>query len=150
FEQFRKDYDCIVFGTGPAHGIQLTNGRLLVPVWLSRGTGGHAHRPSVMSTIFSDDGGKTWKRGDIVANETDPLTNPNEPWGGQRAEGRVMPNIGSEWEKPRRAVVFSKDGATGWTKPVFHEDLLEPICMASTARLSLASASDRNRLLFAN
>jgi sialidase-1 len=150
FEEFRKDYDWKVFATGPAHGIQLTSGRLLVPVWLSRGTGGHAHRPSVVSTIFSDDGGKTWKRGDIVANETDPLTNPNETVAVQLADGRVMLNIRSESEKHRRAVAFSKDGATGWTKPAFHEDLPEPICMASVVRLSLASTSDRNRLLFAN
>ena len=47
FEQFRPEYDWKVLATGPGHGIQLTGGRLLVPVWLSTGTGGHAHRPSV-------------------------------------------------------------------------------------------------------
>jgi sialidase-1 len=51
FEQFRPDYDCRVFATGPAHGIQLKNGRLLVPVWLSTGTGNNAHHPSVVATI---------------------------------------------------------------------------------------------------
>jgi hypothetical protein len=150
FEEFRKDYDWKVLATGPAHGIQLTNGRLLVPVWLSRGTGGHAHRPSVVSTIFSDDGGKTWKRGDVVANETEPLTNPNETVAVQLADGRVMLNIRSESTQHRRAIAFSKDGATGWTKPTFHDDLPEPICMASMVRLNLAATSDRNRLLFAN
>jgi len=45
-EAFRKHYDWKVLATGPGHGIQLTGGRLLAPVWLSTGTGGHAHRPS--------------------------------------------------------------------------------------------------------
>ena len=34
---------------------------LIVPVWLSTGTGGNAHRPSVTATIYSDDQGKTWQ-----------------------------------------------------------------------------------------
>ena len=32
FEKFRTDYDWKVLATGPAHGIQLTKGRLIVPV----------------------------------------------------------------------------------------------------------------------
>ncbi|MFN9973028.1 MAG: exo-alpha-sialidase, partial [Phycisphaerae bacterium] len=35
FDQFQKDYAWKVIATGPGHGIQLRNGRLLVPVWLS-------------------------------------------------------------------------------------------------------------------
>ena len=62
FEDFRSDYDWKVLATGPSHAIQLTHGpkrgRLVVPVWLSLGTGGHAHRPSVTATIYSDDHGK--------------------------------------------------------------------------------------------
>ena len=150
FEKFRDDYPWQAFATGPAHGIQLKNGRLVVAVWLSKGTGGNAHRPSVMSTIYSDDKGKTWQRGEIVANETEPLTNPNETVVAQLADGRVMLNIRSESKANRRAVAFSADGATKWTKPAFDDKLLEPICMASLCRLSEKPASDKNRLLFAN
>ena len=46
FEKFRAAYDWKVLATGPDHGIQIKNGRLIVPVWLSTGTGGNAHRPS--------------------------------------------------------------------------------------------------------
>jgi sialidase-1 len=150
FEQFRKDYDWKVLATGPTHGIQLQNGRLVVPVWLSTGTGGGAHRPSIVSTIYSDDGGQTWQRGAVVANETDPLVNPNETVVAQLADGRVMLNIRSESKANRRAVAFSPDGATGWTKPTFDEQLLEPICMASICRLTTSPPADKNRLLFAN
>jgi sialidase-1 len=57
FAAFKKDYDWKVLATGPNHSIQLKNGRLVVPVWLSTGTGGNAHRPSVTATIYSDDQG---------------------------------------------------------------------------------------------
>ena len=86
--QSRHDYDCRVFGTGPGHAVQLRSGRLVVPVWMSTGTGGNAHRPSVVTTIASDDAGRTWQRGDIVANSTDPLLNPNETVIAQLSDGR--------------------------------------------------------------
>jgi sialidase-1 len=150
FEKMRADYPWKVIATGPAHGIQLKNGRLLVPIWLSTGSGGHGHRPSVVSTLFSVDNGQTWACGEIAANATDPLTNPNETVAIQLADGRVMLNIRSESPPNRRALSYSADGATKWTKPVFHEQLLEPVCMASMIRLSESPASDRNRILFSN
>jgi len=143
FEEFRREYDWKVLAPGPGHGIQLKNGRLVVPVWLSTGTGGHAHRPSAMSVIFSDDHGATWQRGDIVACDPTPLRNPSETVAVQLADGRVMLNIRSESPEHRRAVAYSQDGATGWTTPAFHEQLLEPICMASIIRA-------RDGLVFAN
>ena len=80
FEDFRSDYDWKVLATGPSHASQLTHGpkrgRLVVPVWLSLGTGGHAHRPSVTATIYSDDHGRTWKRGDIAVPDTPEFINP--------------------------------------------------------------------------
>jgi sialidase-1 len=150
FEQFRKDYDCRAFATGPAHGVQLWSGRLVVPVWLSTAKGSNGHHPSVVATIFSDDAGKTWQRGDIVANETDPLTDPNETAIAELTDGRVMLNIRNESKANRRAVSTSGNGATGWTRPTFDEALREPICMASLCRLSARGPQDRDRLLFAN
>ena len=66
FDRFRPEYAWRVLATGPGHGIQLRSGRLLVPVWLSTGTGGGGHRPSVVATIYSDDHGRTWERGTIA------------------------------------------------------------------------------------
>ncbi len=146
FEKFRKDYDWKVIATGPAHGIQLANGRLVVPVWLSTSEGGHAHRPSIVSTIYSDDAGKTWERGEVAAWNTPELINPNETIITQLTDGRVMLNIRSESKSHRRAVSFSKDGSTRWTKPAFDDALLEPICMASIIRYGDKPAS----LIFAN
>lgn len=150
FEPFREHYDWKVLATGPGHGVQLTSGRLIVPVWLSRGTGGHAHRPSAISTIYSDDHGATWQCGEIIAGETDPLVNPSESVAVELADGRVLLNIRSESKPNRRAVAVSPNGATDWTRPVFDEELVEPICMASLCRLSKQSSGGRNRILFSN
>ena len=151
FDAFRSEFDWQVLATGPAHGIQLRSGRLVVPVWLSTGTGGHAHRPSVTSTIYSDDSGATWHRGDIAVPTTPEWIDPNETVVVELADGRVMLNVRSWSKQHRRLVTTSPNGATGWTPPTFDDALLEPICMASIVRYSLASeAGGRNRILFAN
>jgi len=143
FEKFRKEYDWKVIATGPGHGIKLKNGRLLVPVWLSDGTGGHAHRPSIVSVIYSGTQGKSWQRGDVVVRHPE-LKNPSETVAVQLSGGRVMLNIRNESPEHRRAISTSADGATAWSKPVFHPELVEPICMGSI--LGLGSG----RIVFAN
>ena len=133
FERFRPDYGWRVVATGPGHGIQLRSGRLLVPVWMSDGTGGHAHRPSVVATVYSDDHGKTWRRGEIVARHP-YLKNPSETVAVELSDGRVMLNIRHELPAHLRAVSYSPDGATGWSVPLLHPELVEPVCMGSIAR----------------
>lgn len=149
FEEFRGDYNWRVIATGPGHGIQLRNGRLVVPVWMSDGTGGHAHRPSAVSVVYSDDAGASWRRGDMAVAHP-RLKNPSETLALELADGRVMLNIRHENLEHRRAISFSDDGATGWTESVFDEELLEPVCMGSLVRLSLAEKDGKNRILFAN
>jgi sialidase-1 len=150
FEKFRSEYDWKVLATGPGHGIQLRSGRLVVPVWISTGTGGHAHRPSVTSVIYSDDHGKTWKAGGIAAPNTDEWVIPNETAAVELADGSVMLNVRSESKANRRLVTISPNGATGWSQPRFDDALVEPICMASILRVSFPAAGQRGRILFAN
>jgi sialidase-1 len=119
-------------------------------VWLSTGTGGNAHRPSVTATIFSDDAGKTWHAGEIAVPCTDEWINPNETVAIELADGRVMLNVRSESKAHRRLVTTSKDGATGWSTPKFDDALLEPICMAGIVRYSLPREGDKKRILFSN
>ena len=144
FEAFRPEYNWRVLATGPGHGIRLQNGRLLVPVWLSTGTGGHAHRPSCVSVIYSDDAGQTWERGQIVLHHSEATPNPSETAAVQLIDGRVMLNIRSESKRQRRLVAFSPDGVTDWTSPAFDEALFEPICFGSLVRY------DDDRILFVN
>ncbi len=142
FERFREEYDWKVIATGPGHGIRHSSGRLIVPVWLSDGTGGHAHRPSIVSTIYSDDAGRTWERGDVVVRHPQ-LKNPSETLAAELPDGTVMLNIRHESPEHRRAVTVGPDGATGWSEIRFDEALFEPVCMGSLLRVGDA-------LLFAN
>ena len=57
---------------------------------LSLGTGGHAHRPSVAATIYSDDEGTTWKSGEIALPNQGDFTIPNETAAVQLANGDVI------------------------------------------------------------
>ncbi len=148
FDKLCNEYDWQAMAVGPGHGIQLAAKRLLVPVWISKATGGGAHRPSAITTIYSDDGGQSWQAGDIIAGETEPLVNPSEHIAVELSDGRVMVNIRSESKPNRRAYAISKDGATDWSKPAFHDSLLEPICMASLIRMPLANG--KIGLLFSN
>jgi sialidase-1 len=150
FEEMRKQYDWKVIATGPGHGIEVRSGRLIVPVWLSTGTGGGAHRPSIAATVFSDDGGTTWQAGEIAVPNTDEWINPNETTLVELADGRVMLNVRSESSVNRRLVTTSKDGATGWTAPRFDDALREPICMASMVRMTSAPPSNKSRIVFSN
>lgn len=148
FEKFRVEYKWNVIATGPGHGIQLKSGRLLVPVWLS--TGGKRHRPSVVATIYSDDSGKSWDRGDIIVRDGEEFKNPSETVAVQLQDGRVMVNIRNESGESRRLVAFSADGASKWSKASFNEGLFEPVCMASIVRLTEQPEYQRNRILFAH
>jgi sialidase-1 len=146
FDDFQKDYAFKVLATGPGHAIQMKNGRLVVPVWLSPGDGANAHDPSVTAVIYSDDHGQTWKRGAIAVPDTDEFSEPNETMIEQLVDGRVMLVVRNHAKPHRKIVVTSPNGATEWSKPKLHDQLLEPICMASLCRLS----EKPSRLLFSN
>jgi sialidase-1 len=147
---YRPEYPWRVVATGPGHGIQLTKGRLVVPIWMALGTGGNGHHPSANSTIYSDDDGKTWHRGDIAVPNTPETPDPNETTAVQLANVSVMLNVRVVSDKNRRVVVTSKDGAHDWSAPRFQEDLPDPICFASVVRLSTKKNGGRNRILFSN
>jgi sialidase-1 len=134
FEKFRPEYAWQVLATGPGHGIQLRTGRLVIPVWLSTGTGGHAHRPSCVSTLYSDDGGRTWERGEIVVNHP-TLVNPSETAAAELTDGRVLLNIRHEGKEQRRAFSISPDGAREWSPVALDPALPDPVCMGSLARV---------------
>lgn len=146
FEAFRRDYPWVVCAAGPGHGIQLQNGRLLVPVWLSTGEGHGRHRPSVTATIYSDDHGISWRCGQIIMKDTETIRNPNESELVELSDGRVLINTRSESDAHRRLISISSDGISNWSPAEFDAALLEPVCMGSIARLRRA----KDAILFAN
>ena len=134
-EPLKRIVPWVVVATGPGHGIQLKNGRLLVPIWLSLGTGGGAHGDSVVSTLYSDDAGASWKSGDLAVPNDATTASPNETVAVELADGRVMLNVRSPSKPQRRIEVFSKDGATQWSQPRFDDGLPDPSCFAGMIRV---------------
>lgn len=155
-DTFRAEYSWRVIATGPGHGIQLKNGRLLVPVWMSDGSGTEfgagklGHRPSEVATVYSDDSGKTWQCGEIFVHSDGQIINPSETLAVELDDGRVLCNIRSECPQHRRLISISPDGAGQWSELVFDDALLEPVCMGSLLRLRQPSAEGRGVYLFAN
>ncbi|MEY5027591.1 MAG: hypothetical protein RLZZ244_3119 [Verrucomicrobiota bacterium] len=145
FEAFRKHHDWRVIATGPGHGLQMKSGRLVVPIWIAYGKEG-AHKPSAAGTIFSDDHGRTWKAGELCLPNEGDFRNPNETMIAEQSDGRVLLVARSESRANRKIITTSADGATGWSKPIFHPALWEPICMASI----LAHPAHPGTLLFSN
>lgn len=134
FDAFKTDYPWNVATPGTGHGIQLKNGRLLASIWIANGKvnpdGTRVHAPAAVATIYSDDHGRTWKRGAMAAVETPNITSPNETVATQLANGNVMLNIRSGGQQHLRAVSISDDGISGWSKPQYVPTLFDPTCDA--------------------
>ena len=125
-------------GTGPGHGIQLGSGRLLIPCW-SDGSPGPATwrdpRPvwnQVQSSyaFFSDDGGRTWQRGEEMNRDAS-----DECEAVELRDGTVYMNMRSRQGIKRRAYAHSTDGGRRWTEVKYDPNLPEPSCQGSVVRL---------------
>ncbi|MDH4475660.1 MAG: sialidase family protein [Verrucomicrobiaceae bacterium] len=145
FELFREKHDWKVIATGPGHGIQIRSGRLVVPIWLAYGKAGD-HAPSAAGTIYSDDHGMTWQAGELCLPNAGDFGNPNETMVTELSNGRVMLVSRSVSKANRKIVTTSPNGATDWTTPVFHDQLWEPVCMASI----IAHSSKPGTLIYSN
>lgn len=147
FDRFKDEFNWVVIATGPGHGIQMKNGRLLVPVWLSESK---THSPGVVSTIFSDDGGNTWDRGEII-DDSSGIASPNETTAIQKYDGTVMLNMRNNTVvEKRRSISISITGSSGWSMPVLHNELTDPLCCGSLVRFTDKSSYHTNRILFSN
>jgi sialidase-1 len=137
-----KPKDWTWYATGPGVGIQLSDGRLMIPAnHAVAGTG--AHRSHL---IFSDDGGHTWALG----ASSDAGTNESQV--AELADGRLMLNMRNHPPQPENFRMVATSPDRGRTLSAAHavRALIEPPAQASLLRLTTAKRQDRNRLLFAN
>lgn len=125
------------YATGPGNGIQLRNGRLLIPC--DHNKEGVEERYS--HVIYSDDRGRSWKLG----GEAGPMCNESAVV--ELQDGSLLLNMRSYHGKNRRAVSFSRDGGLAWSAPVLDEALVEPVCQASLIRFGRGA---KTSLLFSN
>lgn len=121
-----------VYALGPGHGIELSDGRLIVPVWISYGKG-NEHGPACVSTIYSDDSGATWKAGEIVPWD-EGCPNMNETAAVELSDGRVMLNIRNHSKEFLRATSISSDGYSRFSSYHLEEALPDPICFGSMVK----------------
>ena len=126
-------------GSGPGHGIQLMDGKILIPSWAGyeRDWG-----PQLSYVFFSDDGGTSWKRGEALSQDQS-----DECETVQTVDGSLYMNMRSRQGKKRRAYAWSKDGGLTWSKVKFDSTLPEPSCQGSLVRFTDKESFQKNRVL---
>lgn len=139
-----KRPDWTWYATGPCHGIQLRGGRLLAPCNHVAAKNFNLDDSYHSHVIFSDDHGATWQIGGTVPLDT------NECCAVETADGGLYLNCRNRRGPRGRVTAWSRDGGTSFSPPVHDDTLIEPVCQASAARLTLAGAQERNRVLFCN
>ena len=132
-----KPDDWTWYATGPGVGIQLKDGRLVIPCdhRVKGGDDSYSH------VIYSDDHGKTWKVGGRSAAKT------NECQVIERDDGSLLLNVRSQHGKNRRALATSTDRGATWSEIAFDDALVEPTCQASLIRVE---DKGKSLLVFAN
>ena len=139
---------------GPGHGI-VKSGTIIIPVWFADNREDtKAHRPSFVRTIYSCDGGRSWKLGERVDDDRqgECLINPSEcalaEWNGE-----VIVSIRNENPERARCFAFSNSGTEGWKNHVFAPAFPDPICQGSMCvrgstlfHINCASQSQRENL----
>jgi sialidase-1 len=150
-DRLRVRYPWRVCASGPGGALRLRSGRLLVPIWLSLASGDHGHRPSVVTTLMSDDDGVSWRHGDLIAVDGDHavdgrrIVNPNEAALVELADGRVLIDMRSESTTNRRLHAISSDGGETFSHPQFIDSLIDCVCETSLVRdaeLLISSSPD--------
>lgn len=141
FEAFREVVQWQVIATGPGHGIQMENGRLVVPFWMTdyerRG-----RLPGAAGVIYSDDGGQSWQAGQIA------IPRGGEPNVVQLSDGRVMVTSRNGDARNRRTYAISPDGVSNWSRPAFFDEILEPGCMAGMVSIPGDGSNSQPWLLY--
>ena len=133
--------DC--FNPGPGVGIQMRNGRLIIPGYTGE-VNDETDEGWNSRVLYSDDHGNTWTLGPRAPELSD------ECQAVELADGALMLNMRGNMGKSCRGVAISKDGGQTWSSLRWDRALNECPCQASLVRYSLARPGDKNRLLFAN
>jgi len=135
------------FMASPGCGIQLAGGphagRLIFPVYVWAG-------PYYSTLIYSDDHGKTWRRGGNAG------TGGGEIQVAETLDGHLLATIRNNAfsEQGVRFFNTSPDGGETWGSPYYQstnqQPLPDPKCQASILRLLPANSTNASKLLLAN
>lgn len=121
-------------GAGPCHGVQMRNGRLIVPVWLSNGeeleNGMIICHPNNTGCLYSDDHGLTWRAGAVNGDLLEQVGTPEtcETCVAELEDGSLLFNHRNKNPKKRRILSLSRDGGESFERIWVAEDLVDPEC----------------------
>ena len=139
------DFPVVRVATGPLHGLCMTGGRLVVPVWVSDGECRQAAPKSYRSAVLlSDDGGRTWRRGGMPQATVKDM---NECAVAETSTGGIYLNARAQ-DAGFRAVCWSDDGGETWSAPRLDNALPDPTCQGAV--LNLPAGGRSARLVFSN
>ena len=126
-----ENFTYTVVATGPGHGIVTEDGALVLPVWFAYNLEDiHEHKPSFVSTIYSEDDGETWQTGEIL--EGPELIDANESTMALLQNGSVLISIRNRHpEKRMRYLAVSPTGYDQWKFWGYDERFVDPKCMGS-------------------
>lgn len=117
--------------TGPGVGIQLAHGshkgRVIMPF-----NEGPFDRWRVYAA-YSDDGGDTWRAGEVAPNDAKGLANEVQMF--ERADGSVVLNARQHLGAKRRKTAVSADGGATWSTLRDIPELPDPTCMGGVLAL---------------
>ncbi len=146
------------YATGPGHGIQLRNGRLVIPCDHIVLQDCNRQDPYFSHIIYSDDHGKTWRIGGSADEGTNESTvvETMDGWLYFNCRNKYRLADSHQFSNQEadsgnfRAVAWSVDGGESFA-PIVHDAALpEPICQGSVVRFTNNRQHDRNRILFSN
>ena len=132
--------------TGVGRGIQMRNGRLVLPrYWADYHEPRTTPAQAAAFVCFSDDQGKTWTMGEQVRVPG----GTNECQVVELDDGSLLINMRGMTGN-RRKMARSRDAGATWSEPWEDPVLVEPRCQGSLQILTDGLGGDRSRLLFAN
>ena len=117
--------------TGPGVGIQLAHGAHAGRIVMPFNEGPHGRWR--VYAAFSDDGGDTWRFGDVAPNPPKGLGNEVQMF--ERADGAVVLNARQHLGSKRRTSAVSRDGGATWSRLGDVSELPDPQCMGGVLAL---------------
>lgn len=126
---------------GPGHGIQLKNGRLIIPVWHRKSISfASSERNYGVNCVYSDDHGKTWKvGGDTPVGEFNESQIVEQKNGDILLIGRTIHDRSGSYQ----AKVWSSDKGATWTQQLEYDAAL----VGRVCDIGLISYSLKSRML---
>ena len=129
----RADISYTVAAVGPGHGIK-HGSNLLAPVWFADNPENEkAHHPSYISTIVSDDGGESFRVGEIIGRAL--FRDASECALAIMPDGSILNSIRNVNAEKRRGLAVSANGFSDWQDVRLEPTLPDPVCMGSMTHL---------------